>query len=165
MSNNVEAPVLMIRECELRDAEAVTGLMREVSYPTTTNVMKERIECLETNPNACMLVAEVDEQIIGVIGLQCVQSHAYPEPAAQITSLIVGQEHRGGGIGRRLMARAEDWGRQQGGKQLFVTGANREVTSTTYSFMSTLVFRREAIGSVKFFYSINKVSSIAWKFS
>ncbi|MGQ8872956.1 GNAT family N-acetyltransferase [Paenibacillus sp. TSA_86.1] len=142
MSNNVEAPVLMIRECELRDAEAVTGLMREVSYPTTTNVMKERIEGLESNPNACMLVAEVDEQIIGVIGLQCVQSHAYPEPAAQITSLIVGQEHRGSGIGRRLMARAEAWGKKQGGKQLFVTGANREVTSTTYSFYEHIGFQK-----------------------
>lgn len=56
MSNNVEAPVLMIRECELRDAEAVTGLMREVSYPTTTNVMKERIECLKPiQTHACLL--------------------------------------------------------------------------------------------------------------
>ncbi|WP_440109690.1 GNAT family N-acetyltransferase [Paenibacillus sp. QZ-Y1] len=142
MSYNVEAPVLMIRECELRDAEAVTGLMREVSYPTTANVMKERIECLETNPNACMLVAEVDEQIIGVIGVQCVQSHAYPEPAAQITSLIVGQEYRGGGIGRRLMARAEEWGRKKGGKQLFFTGANREITSKTCSFYEHIGFQK-----------------------
>ncbi|CAH1190451.1 MULTISPECIES: GNAT family N-acetyltransferase [Paenibacillus] len=142
MSNNVEAPVLTIRECELRDAEAVTGLMREVCYPTTANVMRERIQGLENNPNACMLVAEVDEQIIGMIGLQCVQSHAYPEPAAQITSLIVGQKHRGGGIGRRLMSHAEDWGRKQGGKQLFVTGANRDVASSAYSFYEHIGFQK-----------------------
>lgn len=34
MLSNVEAPVLTIRSCEKQDAECVTHLMHEVSYPT-----------------------------------------------------------------------------------------------------------------------------------
>jgi ribosomal protein S18 acetylase RimI-like enzyme len=106
MSNNVMIPVLTIRSVELGDCEAVTGLLREVGYPMTCGVMKE---------------------VMGVIGMHTAQSLAYPDPAVQITMLVVSGEYRGEGIGKRLVACGEEWGRAQGCYHLFITGANNRI--------------------------------------
>ncbi|MFD2701554.1 GNAT family N-acetyltransferase [Paenibacillus shunpengii] len=142
MLSNVEAPVLTIRSCEKQDAECVTHLMHEVSYPTTPGVMRERIESAQVNDNTCMLVAEMDGEVVGMLGLQCVQSHSDPEQAAQITSLIVCKAHRGEGIGRRLLEHAESWASEHGSQKLLIIEGNREQHKPSYSFYEHLGFTK-----------------------
>lgn len=149
MSNNVLAPELMLRTGELSDCECVTGLMREINYPMTCAVMRERMESIEADPNACIMMAEVDGKVAGAIGVQIVQSHAYPEPAAQITLLIVSNEYRREGIGRRLVAQAEAWGKERGGVQMIVTGANRERNAVALDFYEHIGFEKHGYRLIK----------------
>lgn len=63
------------------------------------------------------LVAELDEEAVGFVDARIEQS---PDPMLRpitychIAELAVRAGHRSRGIGRQLMAAAEDWGRQQG---------------------------------------------------
>lgn len=142
MSNNVLAPELTIRSSKLDDSECITGLMREICYPMTCGVMRERMEAIEGDAHAMMMIAELDGKVVGAVGAQIVQSHAYPEPAAQITLLIVCKENRGEGIGKRLVAFAEQWAREQGGNSLLVTGANRERNADALDFYEHIGFEK-----------------------
>lgn len=149
MSNNVFAPELTLRTGELRDCECVTGLMREIHYPMTCAVMRERMESIEADPDACMMMAEVDGNVAGSIGVQIVQSHAYPEPTAQITLLIVGNEYRREGIGSRLVARVEAWGIERGTVQLEVIGAHRERNAIAFDFFEHIGFEKHGYRLIK----------------
>lgn len=144
MSNNMMIPVLTIRLVELDDCEAVTGLLREVGYPMTCGVMKEVMGTTQEDSQANMMVAEMDGRVVGVIGMHTAQSLAYPEPAVQITMLVVSRECRGEGIGKRLVASGEEWGRAQGCYQLFITGANNRIKQVeAHAFYNRIGFEKQ----------------------
>ena len=96
----LSAPALLIRNFEKNDLEAVTSLMRELNYPTTLNVMRERMEAMNDNPLYGNLIAEVDGVVVGMIMLRQVKSFTMTEPVTQITSVIVTSSYRGQGIGK-----------------------------------------------------------------
>ncbi|MET3209820.1 UNVERIFIED_CONTAM: ribosomal protein S18 acetylase RimI-like enzyme [Paenibacillus sp. PvR008] len=144
MSNNVMIPVLTIRSVELGDCEAVTGLLREVGYPMTCGVMKEVMGTTQEDCQANMMVAEMDGRVVGVIGMHTAQSLAYPDPAVQITMLVVSKEYRGEGIGKRLVACGEEWGRAQGSLHLFITGANNRIKQIeAHAFYNRIGFEKK----------------------
>ena len=49
-----------------------------------------------------------------------VTRHLQSEPSAEIGGLVVSSEARNGGIGRRLVAQAEEWALQRGLKRVVV---------------------------------------------
>ena len=144
----LSAPALLIRNFEKNDLEAVTSLMRELNYPTTLNVMRERMEAMNDNPLYGNLIAEVDGVVVGMIMLRQVKSFTMTEPVTQITSVIVTSSYRGQGIGKRLIRGAETWGRQHGSHLLFLTSGNREELAHMH-FMSILDLKRLDISLVK----------------
>jgi amino-acid N-acetyltransferase len=76
------------------------------------------------------LVARMDNQIVGVVGLECY------EDVALLRSLVVAQEHSGFGIGKQLVAAAEKLAAEIGVKSLYL------LTTTADRFFSGLSFRR-----------------------
>ncbi|MBP1999614.1 putative N-acetyltransferase YhbS [Paenibacillus shirakamiensis] len=121
MSNQVYAPALLIRKCSGNDAKAITVLMRQLRYPTTVSVMKERLTSLENHPHYRSFVAELDGKVVGTISLRQFQTNDMERPVTRITSLIVDEDHRGKGIGKLLMAEVEAWGKRKGSEELFLS--------------------------------------------
>ncbi|GIO97444.1 GNAT family N-acetyltransferase [Paenibacillus sp. FSL W8-0187] len=138
----LSAPALLIRNFEKNDLEAVTSLMRELNYPTTLNVMRERMEAMNDNPLYGNLIAEVDGVVVGMIMLRQVKSFTMTEPVTQITSVIVTSSCRGQGIGKRLIRGAETWGRQHGSHLLFLTSGNREELAPAHAFYEHIGFEK-----------------------
>ncbi|BFH61958.1 MULTISPECIES: GNAT family N-acetyltransferase [Paenibacillus] len=143
MNSNILAPALQIRKsnCEC-DLEAVTALMRELNYPTTINVMRERIQASENNPKLCTMVAELDGKVIGMVALNQVRSFARSETATQVSALIVSKEHRGQGIGKRLIRNAEEWSKAQGSQTLFLISGNRVERAPAHAFYEHIGFEK-----------------------
>ncbi len=143
MNSNILAPALQIRnsDCEC-DLEAVISLMRELNYPTTINVMRERIQASENNPKLCTMVAELEGKVVGMIALNQVKSYARSETATQVSALIVSEEHRGQGIGKRLIRSAEAWGQNQGSHILFLTSGNRVERAPAHAFYEHIGFEK-----------------------
>lgn len=109
MSSEVCAPVMVIRKSCLNDAFAMTSLMRQLSYPTTLNVMKERLTMMEKQSSGCMFVAELDGKVVGTVGVQLLHKQDMERPVLWITSLVVDQKHRKTGVGKRLIREAESF--------------------------------------------------------
>ncbi|MEK3735472.1 MULTISPECIES: GNAT family N-acetyltransferase [Paenibacillus] len=138
----VSAPALLIRNFEQKDLEAVTSLMRELNYPTTLNVMRERMEAMSADPLHCNMVAELDGKVVGMIMLRQVKSFVKTEQVTQITSVIVTSNCRGQGIGKRLIRAAEAWGKQQGSNLLFLVSGNREELAPEHAFYEHIGFEK-----------------------
>ncbi|WP_286154918.1 GNAT family N-acetyltransferase [Bacillus sp. FJAT-27264] len=145
MDSSTLAPVLQIRKCGMEDLEKITALLRELGYPTTVNVMKERLEGMENNPLQCTLVAELDNEVVGMIGLRQVSSFSkQQESITEITALIVSEEIRGNGLGKRLVAAGEEWARHKGCCKLFLRSGNRVERAPAHAFYKHIGFEKTA---------------------
>lgn len=123
MSTQVCAPTLVIRRSCCEDVHQMLPLMRQLRYPTTPGVLKERLAMMENHDQLCSLVAELDGAVVGTIFLKQHQTHDMANPVTGITALVVDEKHRGTGIGKRLLSEAEAWGKVRGSSQLFVSVA------------------------------------------
>lgn len=92
------------------DVPALTELAGELGYPSTTAAVAARLEDLLARPEHLVLVAEESGEVRGWIHAQESRSLA-GDPCALVTGLVVAERARRAGLGRALLARAEDWAR------------------------------------------------------
>jgi GNAT superfamily N-acetyltransferase len=102
---------LQIREITLADASEAASLSGELGYPTSREVMRQRIASLSRNH--VVFVACLSEEVAGWIDVS-VTHHLQSEPRCEIGGLVVSSNFRSRGIGRVLVARAEQWARERG---------------------------------------------------
>ncbi|MNM76620.1 putative acetyltransferase [compost metagenome] len=134
MSSQVCAPALEVRKSCSEDVLPMLSLMRQLRYPTTPSVLRERLTMLEDHPTQCSFVAELDGVVVGTIFLGMHQTHDMTEPVSHITALVVDEDHRRSGIGEHLIDMAEAWGKEKGSTQLVVSIAKVDGRKSAKSF-------------------------------
>ncbi len=115
-----------IRAFAEADIGGLVALMGELGYPTTVEEMEPRLARFGGDHHT--LVAESpDGTLAGFIGLVVVPVYEYSAPVGYILALSVGGAFQGQGIGRALVAAAEDWFRERGAHDVRVnSGLQRE---------------------------------------
>ncbi len=105
---------ITIREITAEDAGAAAELSGQLGYPVSTETMKERIEaCRAIADHAVFVACRADSgQTVGWIDVSVVH-HLQNEPYGEIGGLVVASEFRNGGIGQKLLERAEEWIRNE----------------------------------------------------
>jgi GNAT superfamily N-acetyltransferase len=115
----IAAKVPLVRTARLEDAPAIAELCGQLGYPSTAGQARRRLEQMAGFPYHALFVAELDG---GVVGWAHV--HAYPLPEldlhADLGGLVVDEAHRSAGLGKVLLAAAEDWARSKGCAELRV---------------------------------------------
>jgi GNAT superfamily N-acetyltransferase len=105
---------LTVRPAAAADAGAIASLAGQLGSPCTGADIERRLARAGGAPDSAVLVAESRRD--GVIGWVHVRAlHLITRDAcAEIGGLVVDEGRRGCGIGRCLMAAAEEWARQRG---------------------------------------------------
>jgi GNAT superfamily N-acetyltransferase len=138
-------PALRIREAAPRDAEALTGLLAELGYPTDAKDLRARLAALRKAGDP-PLVADRN----GPVG--CLTWHVTPvlhRPTAvgRVTMLVVTSKARGKGVGTALLEAAEARLRDAGCALVEVT-SNIELGGA-HEFYKGRGFRRTSYRFVK----------------
>ena len=75
---------------------------------------REVFEGYLERPDAVLLLAEVDERVVGLLDMEYRVRLNFTVPQAWIPDLVVAEDSRSAGVGRALLARAEELARERG---------------------------------------------------
>jgi len=142
-----------IRRATGEDAGAIASLAVELGYAANARVMRSRIRAVLASA-ADLLVVAVDTSGAVAGWLQAHASHIVESGfRVEITGLIVSRVFRRRGIGRALVAKAEDWAKTVSAEAVVVRSNAKRVEShffypaLGYSSIKTQLVYRKALAS------------------
>jgi GNAT superfamily N-acetyltransferase len=105
---------VVVREAKPLDAPRLAELSGVLGYPVTADVLAARLARILVRAEDAVLVAEAPPG--GVIGWLHASEHELLEMGrhGEILGLVVDADHRGGGVGKALITRAEAWAAARG---------------------------------------------------
>jgi GNAT superfamily N-acetyltransferase len=114
MNASKSAPSYNLRAARAEDSAAIARLSTQLGYPVTAERISARIANALRDPSSAVVVAETPSgEVVGFVHLLH-QFLIESDPRVEIGALVVDETHRGAGVGRTLMARAEKWARGRG---------------------------------------------------
>jgi GNAT superfamily N-acetyltransferase len=131
----------MIEIREMRDADVAEGaaLAGQLGYPSEELDFARRFRGLSGSPDQGLFVAELEGRVVGMAQVYLHRTLC-TEARAEVTGVVVEETSRGQGIGRLLIARAEEWARDRG-VELVKLSSNIE-RSRAHEFYARLGYGR-----------------------
>ncbi|NHN34616.1 GNAT family N-acetyltransferase [Paenibacillus agricola] len=123
-----------IRDFSQSDIEALAELMGELGYPTSIESMLKRMEAIESSSMNSTFVAEIDDKVVGMIGLLMNNNYEYDSMVMQIVSLVTRADHRGTGVGSALIKHAEEWATTHGASAMSLTSGIKPERVAAHEF-------------------------------
>lgn len=111
-----------IRPADDADAPDLAALLAHLGYPADAADLPDRLLRLRSGGDDAF-VAVLDGEMVGLATVHARAVLHVARPVAQLTALVVPPAMRGRGVGRALVAAAEQWARAQGADRLVVTTA------------------------------------------
>lgn len=141
------APLHSLRRAAESDIPELARLFAALGYPTSAESLAARWPAWVASGNIALVAATDDGTLLGVAALcQTVMMHR-PTPVGRITSLVVDELARGKGIGRTLVAAAEDLLTQAGCGLIEITSNARRLDA--HAFYESLGYERTSVRVVK----------------
>ena len=101
-----------IRRLSPDDAEAAAELSGQLGYSCAVEDLRDRIDELSRAADRVAFAAVVDGQIVGWIDA-AMERHLQSPASAVIGGLVVREDTRGLGVGKRLCLEVEEWARNK----------------------------------------------------
>jgi GNAT superfamily N-acetyltransferase len=104
-----------IRRLTVEDAEAAAELCSQLGYPTSPGDLRERIEEMSRAADRVAFAAVADGQDGQIVGWidAAMERHLQSPASAVIGGLVVREDMRGMGVGKRLCLEVEEWARSK----------------------------------------------------
>ena len=103
-----DALTVAVRHMRPEDASSVAALTTQLGYPATEEEICRRYDLIKERSDACLFVAEAGDRVVGWIHVQATYLLEC-DTRAEIWGLVVSENARGSGVGRRLVEAAEEW--------------------------------------------------------
>jgi ribosomal protein S18 acetylase RimI-like enzyme len=137
----------MIRLAEERDAPALAELMTQLGYATTIEEMSARLRAILDEKDFATFVAIQADEVCGMIGVSASYSYEHNDRNGRIIALVVRADMRRCGLGRELVAFAEDYlSRKNVGRIVLTSRFTRE---EAHRFYESLGYTRTGLRFMK----------------
>lgn len=133
---------MTVRHATLADAGALAPLLSELGYPCSPDEISRRLTAMSSVAGAAVLVAADQACVMGVAAVQHLTVLHSNDPFAQLTLLVVASDARRRGVGRRLVAAAEDWAFGRGCVRMLVACGEQRLGA--HAFYSSLGYDHTA---------------------
>ena len=97
-----------IRRARAADVAAIASLMTHLGYHTTADQMRRRMQRISVDKDYVSLVAAEENVVVGFLGLVFGLHYEHDGIYARIVALSVAPGAQGRGVGRKLLAVAEE---------------------------------------------------------
>ena len=116
---------IKIRTASMNDASPIANLLSQLGYPTSTDEMKGRLAEILSNPNYLTLVAEHQNEVVGILGAGVFPFYEKTGMYGRILALVVDEKRQGQGIGGSLVAQAEKWLKERRADSIIVNSGKQ----------------------------------------
>lgn len=140
---------VIIREYNPGDLAALVILTNELGYPGTEAEMKQRLDRIMHTPDYKTIVATIDHQVIGYMGMCRQFFWEQNGHYIKIQALVVKTEFRGSGAGKKLIEYAEDFAKRTGATSIFLNCGNKPEREGAHKFYPKMGFEAKSTGYVK----------------
>ena len=142
--------MIEIRGAQASDTPGVAELVRQLGYTGDDGQVEQTLRHLRDSPVDVALVAVEENITVGVVAVHAVPRLAEGRPLARITTLVVRDEWRGQGAGRRLLAAAEAEATALGCSVVEVTSHRRYTAAGAGTFYVSEGYSDAAEASTRF---------------
>ena len=131
---------IIIRMATPQDADAIVALNREFNHICVKP--KQVVARLDNgNKTERVLLAEVDNQVVGFACIQILCSVCFACPWAELMELYVRSQFRRRGLGKALVLHAENLAREEGASDMILRTGTRNTTGQ--GFYQALGYKRD----------------------
>jgi GNAT superfamily N-acetyltransferase len=127
-----------VRPVAVSDTSPIQGLLTQLGYELTAKQISEKIAVFSGKEGHHAFVAEIDGHITGFMSLHIMEWFHRLDCVARLSAIVIDKESRGAGIGRTLMAFAEEKALQAGCPTMEVTSGLGRKAEGTYDFYASL---------------------------
>lgn len=125
------------RGAEPRDAPRLVALIGELfaletAFAVDPARQEKGLRALLVSPSAHILVADANDDVVGMCTVQLTVSTAEGGPSGLIEDVVVDRAWRGKGIGRALLDQAEAWARSQGASRVQLLADQRNTPALEF---------------------------------
>ena len=147
-----------VRAAAIGDAEEILGLAIELAGavgddPPEFEAVRDRLTELLDEPRAGVFVAEDAGEVVGVVSYWIKPDLAHGDTVVEVPMLAVAEDARRGGIGRALLAKAQDAGAQEGAKLMELVATPQNVVAREFyrslGFVEADVIPLEFVGDLQ----------------
>ena len=122
-----------IRDARPDDSDAIAVLISQLNYPTDGAFIARRLMEFLESPHAFVLVAELGDEVVGVLSFNSEIAFHKEGRIGSITALSVREDIRGKNIGSKLVEACEKRALEQGCHRIAVaSGIQREQAHKFY---------------------------------
>lgn len=140
---------MKIRVAIRNDIPQLASLMKQLGYPTTIESMELRFNNIESDLAYHILVAELNCEVVGMIGLYKGFFYEYDGSYVRIVAFVVDSNHRRKGIGKKRILETESWAKEQGAYGIGINSGNRPERIKAHNFYTKMGYEAKSIGFSK----------------
>jgi GNAT superfamily N-acetyltransferase len=101
---------IAIQKAEAHHAPQIARLLGQLGYPNRPGEVREKISALSASEADRIWIAQFGGKPVGLLAFHLTPLLHAPGNLGRITALVVDEQFRGKGVGRRLVETAERWG-------------------------------------------------------
>jgi GNAT superfamily N-acetyltransferase len=131
-----------IRPVVADDAAKLVGLIGELGYPVTKDFILEKLNQLLSTPGTKILVADQEGEVVGLLCFSILPLLHVNGGLGRISALVIDSRIRGHGIGRRLVAEAEEFAWKNDCARIEITSA--EQRGDAHAFYEAVGYRQDS---------------------
>lgn len=105
--------MIEVTKAEVTDSESISNLLDQLGYPNTSNFMEDKIKQLLEDKDEELLVAKIDNKILGVISIHFIPQLSLKGDFCRISYFCIDKDERNKGIGALLESHAVKLAKQR----------------------------------------------------
>lgn len=142
---------IIIRTATISDVPAILPLIKQLGYATSEDEFRLRFQKFTQNSGYGVAVAIIDSQIVGWVAWSKSELLVLTKTRFNIEGLVVDEQHRGKGIGKKLMNSVEKVASTFSPSVIDVLSGARRAKEGVHEFYKRLGYNQDGRNAKIFF--------------